>query len=69
MLEAIMHLALDSFMLSLHKSQFGQSAVQAIGHQWISIGFWAPNIIKLTILMQQINSKLAHLTRYLSMTC
>ena len=45
-------------MLNLHKSQLVQAAAQVLGHLWTSGGFWAPNITKLTALMDKTEGEL-----------
>ena len=59
MLEAIRWLAVASFMLNLGKSQLVQAMVQVLGHLWTLGGFWAPNITKLTTLIEKSNGELA----------
>ena len=58
-LEAVKRLAATGFMLNLHKSQLVQAAAQVLGHLWTSGGFWAPNITKLTTLMEKMDGELA----------
>ena len=59
MLKAIKWLATAGFMLSLHKSQLVQAKAQVFRHLWTLGGFWAPNITKLTTLMQKSDGELA----------
>ena len=46
-------------MLNLHKSQLVQAMAQLLGHLWTSSGFWAPNVTKLTTLLEKSDGKLA----------
>ena len=62
-LEAVKQLSATGFMLNLCKSQFVQAAVQVLGHLWTSGGFWAPNITKLTTLMEKRDGELAWFNR------
>ena len=59
MLKAVKRLAGTGFMLNLYKSQLVQAAVQVLGHLWTLGGFWAPNITKLTALMEKTDGELA----------
>ena len=59
MLEAVKWLAMAGFMLNLHKSQLVQAVAQVLGHLWTLGGFWAPNITKLTALMEKSDGELA----------
>ena len=59
MLEAVKWLTTASFMLSLHKSQLVQAGPQVLGHLWTLGRFWAPNITKLTTLMEKLDGELA----------
>ena len=59
MLEAVKWLAMAGFMLNLHKSQLVQAVVQVLWHLWTSGGFWAPNITKLTALIEKLDGELA----------
>ena len=45
-------------MLSLHKSQLVQATAQVLEHLWTSGSFWAPNITKLTTLMEKSDGEL-----------
>ena len=58
-LEAIKWLAAAGFMLNLHKSQLVQAAAQVLGHLWTLGGFWAPNVTKLTALLEKLDGELA----------
>ena len=58
-LEAVKQLAAAGFMLNLHKSQLVQAAAQVLRHLWTLGGFWAPNITKLTALMEKTDGELA----------
>ena len=58
-LETIKQLTMASFMLCLHKSQLVQVAVQVLRHLWTLGGFWAPNITKLTTLLDKLDDELA----------
>ena len=46
-------------MLNLHKSQLVQVVAQVLGHLWTSGSFWAPNITKLTALIEKTDGELA----------
>ena len=59
MLETVKRLAVAGFMLNLHNSQLVQAAAQVLGHLWTSGGFWAPNITKLTTLIEKTDGDLA----------
>ena len=59
MLEAVKWLAAASFMLNLHRSQLVQATAQVLGHLWTLGGFWAPNITKLTTLIEKSDGALA----------
>ena len=63
MLEAVKRLAAAGFMLNLHKSQLVQVAAQVLGHLWTSGGFWAPNVTKLTALIEKMDGELAWANR------
>ena len=47
------------FMLSLYKSQLVQVAAQVLRCLWTLGGFWAPNVTKLTTLMEKTDGELA----------
>ena len=66
-LEAVKRLAATGFMLNLCKSQLIRAAAQVLGHLWTSGGFWAPNITKLTTLIEKMDSELARFNRHLCM--
>ena len=59
MLEAVKWLTTAGFMLNLHKSQLIQATAQVFGHLWTLGGFWAPNITKLTTLLEKLDGELA----------
>ena len=59
MVEVVKQVAAAGFMLNLCKSQLVQAVVQVLGHLWTSGGFRAPNITKLTTLMEKMDGKLA----------
>ena len=59
MLEAVKWLAMAGFMLNLHKSQLVQAMAQVLGHLWTLGSFWAPNITKLTTLIEKLDGELA----------
>ena len=59
MLEAIKWLTMASFMLNLHKNQLFQAAAQVLGHIWTLGSFWAPNITKITTLIEKSDGELA----------
>ena len=46
-------------MLNMYKSQLVQAMVQVLRHKWSLGGFWAPNVIKLAILMEKLDGQLA----------
>ena len=58
-LEVVKRLATTGFMLNLHKSQLVQAAAQVLGHLWTLGSFWAPNITKLTALIETMDGELA----------
>ena len=58
-LEAVKQLATAGFMLNLHKSQLVQATAQVLGYLWTLGGFWAPNVAKLTALMEKSDGELA----------
>ena len=62
-LEAVKQLTATGFMLNLHKSQLVQAVVQVLGHLWTLGGFWAPNITKLTVLIEKTDGELAQFNR------
>ena len=59
MLEAVKWLVTAGFMLNLHKSQLVQAMSQVLRHLWTLGSFWAPNITKLTALMEKLDGELA----------
>ena len=63
MLEAVKWLDMAGFMLNLHKNQLVQAAAQVLGHLWTSGGFWAPNITKLTALIENSHDELTWFNR------
>ena len=50
-------------MLNLRKSQLVQAAAQVLGNLWTSGGFWAPNVTKLTALIEKMDGELARVNR------
>ena len=46
-------------MLNLHKIQLVQATVHVFRHLWTSGSFWAPNITKLTALLEKSDCELA----------
>ena len=46
-LEAIGRLTRAGFMINLKKSQLVEDAAKVLGHQWLSGGYWAPNVSKI----------------------
>ena len=58
-LEAIKQLAAAGFMLNLYKIQVFQALVQVLGYLWTLGSFWAPNVTKLTSLLEKLNRRLA----------
>ena len=62
-LEAVKPLTAAGFMLNLCKSQLVQAAAQVLGHLWTSGGFWAPNVTKLTALIEKTDGELAQANR------
>ena len=58
-LEAVKQLTTSGFMLNLHKNQLVQAAAHFFGDLWTLGGFWAPNVTKLTTLMEKMDGELA----------
>ena len=56
--EAIKWLATAGFMLYFHKSQLVQAMASVLGHHWTLGGFWAPNVTKLTTLIEKSDGEL-----------
>ena len=59
MLAAIKQLVAAKFLLTLCKNQMVQAVVQILGHLWTLGSFWAPNITKLTTLLEKLDGELA----------
>ena len=49
--------------LTCKKSQLVQVAAQVLGHLWTLGGFWAPNVTKLTTLIEKMDGELAWANR------
>ena len=58
-LEAVKWLTVAGFMLNLHKSQLVWAVVQVFRHLWTLGSFWAPNVTKLTTLIEKTDGELA----------
>ena len=63
MLDTIKWLTVASFILNLHKSHLVQAVAQVLRHLWTLGSFWAPNITKLTALLDKSDSELPQINQ------